>query len=142
MGAFSVDISKKEREYESLTLSDNNVVKYLILYRSKVDVIHSVNTNTNIERAGDSFEFNQELIALYVSLDTTIDKCNFKEKQVKLLELIFEGNTIHDICKMDIGYKRSATYDLFDRMISKIVTVNHRLWKESMKKQGYIEKMR
>lgn len=139
MGAVSIDVRRKEREYENLTLSDKNVVKYLILYRSKVDVSYNANTNIDIEKAGDIFDFNQELIALYSSLDITIKLCNFKQKQMKLLELLFEGNKIHDICNMDIGYKKSAAYDLFDRMVDKIVEVNNKLWKESMKVQGYIK---
>jgi hypothetical protein len=139
LGAVSIDVRRKEREYENLTLSDKNVVKYLILYRSKVDVSYNANTNIDIEKAGDIFDFNQELIALYSSLDITIKLCDFKQKQMKLLELLFEGNKIHDICNMDIGYKKSATYDLFDRMVDKIVEVNNKLWKESMKVQGYIK---
>lgn len=139
LGAVYLDIHRKEREYENLTLSDKNVVKYLILYRSKIDVAYNVNININIEQAGDVFEFNQELIALYASLDVTIELCNFKQKQTRLLELLFEGYTLHDICNMDIGYKRSATYDLFDRMVDKIVETNNRLWRESMKSQGYIK---
>lgn len=140
MGAVSVDVHKKERDYQDLTLSDKNVVKYLILYRSKVDVVYSANTNINIEQAGDIYEFNQELIALYASLDVTIELCRFKEKQSKLLELIFEGHTLHDICNMDIGYKKSATYDLFDRMVNKVVEANDALWRESMERQGCIRK--
>lgn len=139
LGVVYLDIHKKEREYENLTLSDENVVKYLILYRSKIDVAYNVNININIEQAGDVFEFNQELIALYASLDVTIELCNFKQKQTRLLELLFEGHTLHDICNMDIGYKRSATYDLFDRMVDKIVETNNRLWRESMKSRGYIK---
>ncbi|AYP68235.1 hypothetical protein PQE75_gp103 [Bacillus phage vB_BcoS-136] len=139
MGAVSVDIYKKEREYENVTLSDENVVKYLILYRSKVDVSFGANTNINIEQAGDMFEFNQELIALYSSLDKTVEQCEFKEKQTKLLELIYEGYTLQDICSMNIGYKRSATYDLFDRMVLKIVKINNENWKRTMTKMGYIK---
>lgn len=134
MGSVSIDIHKQERDFENLTLSDENVVKYLILYRNKVDVNYGASTNINIDRAGDTFEFNQELICLYLSLDTTIEKCKFKQRQIKLLELIFEGNTMQDICKMDIGYKKSATYDLFARMITKIVKVNDLAWKNTITK--------
>ena len=138
LGAVSVDVHKREREWQNLTLSDSEAVKYLILFRSKVDVVYSANTNININEAGDTFDFNQELIAMYTSLDKTIEQCNFKEKQSKLLELLFEGNTLQDICKMDIGYKSSATYDLLDRMVAKIVSINNKNWKETMKKNGYL----
>lgn len=137
MGAVAVDLHKKEREFKHLTLSDTNVVKYLILYRSKVDIFYNSNINIDVYQAGDLVEFNQELIALYASLDSLIEGCKFKEKQSKLLELIFEGNTMSDIISMDIGYKRSATYDLLDRMVAKIVSINEKNWLNSMDKMGY-----
>lgn len=139
LGAVSIDTQKKEREYKHLTLSDEAVVKYLILYRSKVDVSYGANINININQAGDTFEFNQELICLYASLDVVLEKIDFSEKQDKLLKLIFEGNTLNDICNMKIGYKKSATYDLFDRMVKKIVKVNNEDWKETMELSGLIK---
>jgi hypothetical protein len=139
LGAVAIDIHKQEREFKHLTLADENVVKYLILYRNKVDVAYGADTNININQAGDMFEFNQELVCLYASLDDTIKKCNFKEKQMRLLELIFEGNTMKDICSMDVGFKKSATYDLFDRIIHKIVKTNNDSWKATMERNGYIK---
>lgn len=138
MGANTYDSHKREREFQSLTLSDENVVKYLILHRSKVDATYGIENNININQAGDTFELNQELIALYASLDVTIEKCKFKEKQTKLLELLYEGNTIQDIVVMDVGYKKSATYDLLDRMVSKIVKANNDSWLMCKISNGYI----
>jgi hypothetical protein len=135
----SIDIHKQERDFENLTLSDENVVKYLILHRSTVDVGYGASTNINMNQAGDMFEFNQELVCLFVSLDITIEKCKFKQRQTRLLELIFEGNTMQDICNMDIGYKKSATYDLFARMVAKIVDVNKDSWKDTMNAKGYLK---
>lgn len=140
MGAVSIDIHKKERDFRLLTLADENVVKYLILFRSKVDFSYGANMNINIYQAGDFFEFNTELMCLYTSLDNTVKECNFKKKSIKLLDLLYEGNSLQDICKMNIGYVRSATYELFDRIIKKIVFVNNELWKNSMIGQGYIMK--
>jgi hypothetical protein len=138
MGAVTYDIHKSEREFQNLTLSDVEVVKYLILYRSKVDTSYDVNINIDINQSGDTFEFNQELVALYASLDVLIEGCNFKEKHIRLLELLYEGNTLQDIVAMKIGYTKSATYDMFDRMVSKIVKANNRGWKKVMKRKRYI----
>jgi hypothetical protein len=138
LGAVTYDIHKSEREFYNLTLSDVEVVKYLILYRSKVDSNYGSTQNININQAGDTFEFNQELIALYASLDNTVDKCKFKDKHTKLLELLYEGNTLQDIIAMKIGYTKSATYDLFDRMVLKIVKTTNKEWKETMLEKGYI----
>lgn len=140
LGSVSIDIYRKEKEFRQLTLSDENVVKYLILYRSSVDITYNVGLNIDINTAGDMFEFNQELIALYLSLDNIIKKCKFKEKQSKLLELIFEGNSIHDIIEMKIDFTRSATYELFDRMVKKIVKANYNDWEECIKKEYNLRK--
>lgn len=140
MGAVSIDIHKKERDFKLLTLADENVVKYLILFRDKVDLSYGANVNINIYQAGDFYEFNTELMCLYASLDKTVKECNFKKKSSLLLELLYEGNTLQDICKMNIGFVRSATYDLFDRIIKKIVSVNNEMWKNSIIEQGYIKK--
>ncbi|UUV46679.1 transcriptional regulator [Bacillus phage vB_BanS-Thrax4] len=140
MGSVAIDIKKREREFEQLTLSDEHVVKYLILYRSKVDVSYGANTNIEITQAGDTFDFNQEIITLYASLDKTIQRCKFKDKQLKLLELIFEGHTLQDICKLDIGFKSSATYDMFDRLVKRIVDMNNELWYYTTGKNGYLLK--
>lgn len=137
MGSVSVDIHKKEREYNNLTLSDENVVRYLILYRSSVDVGYGANTNININQAGDMFEFNQELICLYSSLDVILSKIELKEREKILLDLIFEGNTISDIVK-NFGYAKMTAHRIFNKIVDKIVKENFIEWKKVMEKKDYI----
>lgn len=138
MGAVSIDIYRKEREYEHLTLSDENVVKYLILHRSKVDVLYGANNNININQAGDAFEFNQELIVLYASLDELIKKANLKDKELEFLKWIFEGFTIPDIVEVH-KYARRTAYNTLDRIVLKMVECNKQDWFEVMETKGYIE---
>lgn len=137
----SVDVHKKEREYKDFTLADENVVRLLIQYRRKYDLMRNANTNIDISQAGDKFDFNQELIVIYASLDKVIEQCieskKFKEKHIKLLELLFDGNTLQDIVAMDIGFKKSATYDLFDRIVARIVEFNKKNWLEVMNNKGF-----
>lgn len=134
MGAVSVDIHKGEREYKNLTLSDENVVKYLILYRSSVDVSYGANTNININQAGDMFEFNQELICLYASLDKIIERLNLNSREKKLIELIFEGNKISDIVNVkSYGYAKKTAYRIFNKIVEKIIKENHDDWHAVMK---------
>lgn len=105
------DTYVNEKDFKHLNLSDTNIVKNLILHRNKVD-----------PSLGSSLEVNQELSALYISLDSTVKECRFNEKQMNLLILLYRGNTIQDICKMNIGYRKSATYDMFNRMLELIVS--------------------
>lgn len=139
MGAVSIDLYKKEREYEHLTLSDHSVVKYLILYRSKVDITYGASVNANIYQAGEIFEFNQELIALYISLDALIKDIKIKEKDSEFLKLIFEGYEIGDIIK-EYDYPRKTAYRTLTRIVEKIVEANHDSWKNAFKKQELHEK--
>ena len=132
MGSVQIDLYKKEREYEHLTLSDENVVKYLILHRSSVDVGYGASININIYQAGDTLDFNQELICLYASLDNLIGKLKLKEKEEKLIELIFEGNTISDVVN-DYGYAKKTAYRLFNRIVEKIVEENYKDWRKVVK---------
>lgn len=120
-----------------MTLSDKNVIKYLILARSKIDVAFGASTNINIIQAGDIFEFNQEVILLYVSLDSLIDTIKIKDKDQEFLRLIFQGHTIPDLIK-EYNYPRKTAYRTLDRIANKIVKMNNALWKQSMKTQGYI----
>lgn len=138
MGAVSIDIHKKERKYKTLTLSDENVVKYLLLYRSHVDVSYGANTNININQAGDMFEFNQELICLYVSLDNIMNRIKLKEKELELIRLIFEGNTISDVVN-NYGFAKKTAYRMFNKIVEKIVKENHNDWYKAVKNIGYVK---
>lgn len=127
MNAIRIDSQTKERSFMNLTLSDSNVVKQLILHRSKVDITYNANVNGDIYKSNDIYGINQELIALYVSLDAVIKKCNFKAKQIKFLELLFKGNTIRDICSLednDFNVVISA-YKMLNRIVEKIVKTNN-----------------
>lgn len=137
LGAVSLDIYRNEREYERLTLSDLNVVKYLITFRSKIDTTYGVVSNYEINQAGDTMGFNQELIVLYASLDNLIDKIDIKEKDRKFLELIFEGNDISDIIEC-YDYPRKTAYRTLDRIVDRISEANKENWRNTMIKKGYI----
>lgn len=139
MGAVSVDIHKKGREFEDLTLSDENVVRYLILFRSKVDVNYGANTNIDINQAGDSFEFNSELISLFASLDKLLEQIKLKDKDWEFLKLLFDGYTVGDIIEdKKFNYPRKTAYRTLDRIVAKIVDANDLDWKQMMIKKGYI----
>lgn len=137
MGAVSIDLHKQQREYEDLTLSDEDVVKFLILNRSKIDSSYGTNININIYQAGDTFDFNQELLALYASLDMIIKKIELKEKDEIFLKLVFEGNTIPDVINIH-KYPRKTAYRTLNRIVSRIIEVNNNDWYYVMGHNGYI----
>lgn len=136
MGAVTRDIYRTERDYTQFTLSDERVVKYLILYRSKNDILYGANTNIttlDCNQAGELFDFNQELIVLYASLDTYISNIKLNEKEEKILSLLYEGNTITDLIN-HYGYPQKTAYRIFNKIVNKIVKQNNKLWKVSYEK--------
>lgn len=104
-----------------ISLSDEDIVKRLILSRV---YIYSENTLNHINYNAEFGSMNEDLIALYISLDDLINRCNFNDRQLRLLELLFDGYSIYDIHNMDIGFGRSATYDLFNRIVKRITDKN------------------
>lgn len=128
MGAVSVDIHKKGREFKDFSLSNENVVKYLILYRYKLDVAYNSNINIDINYAGDIYEFNEELICLYASLDQLLNKINLKDKDKDFLTLTFKGYSISDINEIYKIPKRTA-YDILSRIVEKIINENLSDWR-------------
>lgn len=138
MGAVSIDVYRKEKEYRHLTLSDKTVVKYLIEFRSQLDVSYGANTNINIHVAGDTMDFNVELIALFASLDHILERVELKEKDRIFAGLLFEGHNIGDIIK-HYGYARKTAYRTLDRIVEKVAEQNRQDWIACKQKQGYIE---
>ncbi|UGO46298.1 sigma factor [Bacillus phage vB_BanS_Chewbecca] len=139
LGSVAIDIKKGEREFEHLTLSDENVVKYLILYRNKVDKTYGANTNIQMNQAGDTFDFNQELIVLYASLDKTTEEASLTKKQLNLLHLLYEGNSLVDVAEM-LGQHRRVVHRMFERIVERVVNTNNELWYYTVGHNGRILK--
>jgi hypothetical protein len=141
MGSVSIDIKAKERDYYLLTLSDHNVVKYLIKHRESIDKTYPRidNIAISIDEAGSISELNQEVIALYVSLEDTIKRCKFNDNERMIINMMFEGHTLSDIYNITKKISKQGIYKYFDKIVEKIVSKNNEMWKESMYKCGYIK---
>ena len=139
MGSVSIDIYKKEKEYRHLTLSDENVVRYLIEKRSELDVSYGVNADANIAYAGDINGFNVELIVLYCSLDNLLQKIKIKERERELLEQLFKGYRMGDI--ISNGFPRQSAYRIFNGIIKKIVQQNKLDWESTIRKHYLTEEV-
>src|SRR5690606_18124682 len=131
----SIDLYKKEKEYRHLTLSDKNVVKYLIEFRSQVDISYTANSSANIHVAGDMMDFNVELIALYTSLDDILARMKMKDRDREVIALLFEGNTMTDISECHNVPRRSC-YNILERVIDGVVNTNKEDWEKCMRAQG------
>ena len=136
MGSVSIDVYKNEKEYRHLTLSDGNVVRYIMEFRSQVDVTYGASTNIDINVAGDMMDFNVELIALYASLDHILARITMKEKDRLFLDLLFQGNKVGDIIKYH-NYPRMTAYRILERIVEKVVEINKDDWVRAMRSQGY-----
>ena len=137
MGAVSIDIHKNEREYSNASLSERDMVKYLILARGKIDIGYGANTNFDINQAGDIFDMNQEIISLYASLDKLVQNINLTNKQKIILKMFYDGHSVNDIAELTKG-NRVSTYRVLDRIVDKIVEENNENWYYVMGMSGKI----
>ncbi|AZU98951.1 hypothetical protein pW2_119 [Bacillus phage pW2] len=135
MGSVSIDIHKKEREYKHVNLSDDDTIKYLISYRSKLDKSYGAYSNSEINQAGDNFDFNQEIIVLYASLDKLVERTVLTKKQNKLLHMLYEGHSIPDIAELT-ETDDDAMYQMLNRLAKRIADTNNDLWHYTMGHKG------
>lgn len=126
MGHVKIDIHKRELPFQNLTLSDVNVVKWLILYRDKIDQYFLNQTDNFYDHAGNVKALNQELIALYASLDHLIERCNFSEKQLAMIKYLECGYGFNELPMFkDVSMARKS----FNTVCKRIVKENEWLWK-------------
>lgn len=129
IGSVKIDLNKSERDFKILSLSDINVVKWLILYRDKIDLYYGERTDNFYDHAGNVKELNKELVNTYVCLDELIVKCKFKEEQMALLKLLFMGYTFKDIEDATKIATSRTIKKRFMSMCKSISEMNDRLWR-------------
>ncbi len=130
MGACSVDIHLRERQYQIVNLSDPNVIKWLIEYQDRVNPYFDTSTDNNYDVAGNAQHLNQELVAMYASLEKLIKDSNLDERQLTLIDLVSRGYGFTDIVELDIDLIMQAMYRLLlDTVYSTIAKTNDLQWK-------------
>jgi len=132
LGKVSVDVYKHEMKYKQFSLSDKKVIKYLIFCRSEIDMTYGVSNVIDFKTASEVSELNQELIALYSSLDNIISKAQLNDEENKLLLMLFDGYSIMDIIEMGI-MERNKAYRRFHSVVDKIKKQNDIDWLQSTK---------
>jgi hypothetical protein len=135
MGTVKIDIHSSERGFFNLNLSDKNVVKYLLMYRDKIDIYYKNKTNNHFDNAGNVQKLNQELACLYANIDDLISKCKLSKKQEALLELVSMGMEFKDIAECA---NMSTAQDLesrFETICKRIAEMNEWMWKRMIHKK-------
>jgi hypothetical protein len=128
VGSIKIDLNKKERDFKQLNLSDPNVIKWMILFRDKVDMYYDSRIDTFYNNAGEVKELNQELINTYTYLDELIDKCSFTEDQLGFIRLLSIGYTFKDIEQVTQETTSQNLKRRFEKICNKISFMNNKLW--------------
>ncbi|MDH6674414.1 hypothetical protein M2277_005106 [Paenibacillus sp. LBL] len=129
MGSVQIDIYKSEREFSDLNLSDQNIIKYLITYRDKVDIYYGAEKDVHYNNAGNVKRLNQELVHLYAALDELIELCKFNGSQRQLIHLVSIGYTFKDIEEVHGELKAQSIERKFNTICKKIAEMNMDVWK-------------
>ena len=112
-----------------ISLSDKKTIRYLILNRITLDPLYGSSSNSSMfHNYSDIYSFNTALSDIYVSLDSIIEECRFNRKRIKLLELLFEGYSISDICGMNKEFRVNATGRMLNRVINDIIKMNNKMF--------------
>lgn len=118
-----------------ISLSDKKTIRYLILNRTTLDPLCGSNSNSFMfHNYSDIYSFNTALSDIYVSLDSIIEECKFNKKRTELLELLFEGYSISDICCLDEEFEMSATCKMLKRIIRDIIKMNNKMFANMINK--------
>lgn len=138
IGSVSIDVKKHERDFYNLNLSDPHVVKWLIMYRDKVDSHFDSYIDNFYDNAGLVKPFNQELVHTYVYLDTLIEECCFGEKQSKIIHYLSMGYTFKDIMEETNESTVQNIKQRFEYICKKVANENNRSW-EIWANRNYLE---
>lgn len=131
MGSVKRDIHKKERPFESVSISDPDTIAGLLHFRYKFDPCFMNDQDNYFDVAGNAQDVNGEAITLYISLDEAIKEANLSEIQSYVIEKIAEGYGFSEINGMSYSHAKS----IFDTACRKIAEANYRLWKIYIHKQ-------
>ena len=109
------------------TLNDINVVELLIEFRYKYDDNLFLENGSIMDVTGTK-AINQEVVATYASLDSTIEKCKFSEQQINMIKMVEQGYTQEEISnEFKIGNNVSK---LMKTIYKAIVKENERQWRK------------
>lgn len=89
---------------------------------------HENITDNYFNYAGNVQKVNQELIALYASLDDTIKKCDFIDNDLNFIKLIQYGFTFDEIAKYKNIDNIRKVKNMFNRICKRIVKKNNEMW--------------
>ena len=128
MGMVKIDIHKRDRSFEHVTLSDPELIRILIEERDRLDPYYMAEQEKAYDVAGLVKPLIQEAISLYAALDETIKKCKFKNKHLDLIRYIEAGYKLKEIPQIDDRYRPRSVNYMFEYIIKKIKEKNDEEW--------------
>jgi hypothetical protein len=89
-------------EFDNMNLTDENVLKNLILYRREIDKYIDIRNanNYNCFEAGEQPIFYEMIDVMYIDLDNLIKETHLTDKQRKIIEQLMYGYTFKDISEL------------------------------------------
>ena len=110
--------------FDNIDVSDFKVVKRLILKKMEIlsVVFGGLQSNFLMSQNSDvvSTEVREQILSVYDKIDEIVGECNFKDKNLFLLELIYNGYSIAEVCRTHHQYKNKSTAKALDRIVKKI----------------------
>lgn len=122
-------------DFEYCPLSEERVVRLLIIGRSKLDknydMLSYVKENGIPQLTGEASVVNEDVLCTYVDLDALISTCGLSDLEYYVVIESMKGYMLSDIAE-DTGKYPAAIKGAFSSAVEKIVVENNRRWKKAM----------
>lgn len=110
--------------YDMIDFSDRETLKQLLYKRAFFERSGYMSRGSAYDRNEINSNMYTDLIAIYMDLDDLIKRTNLTDRNLKLIELVMEGNTISYIYENIDGYSEYGTIKMFSRVLEKIAKTN------------------
>lgn len=121
-----MDLHEAGRPWDYVSLSDDQVIKGLLMFRDKLDIYYCFSLKDC--RTHDARDINESLICLYADLDELIRSCRFDQIQLWIITWISCGYRFNEI-GAQLGTEGRIISTLFTQMCKRIARQHEYQWR-------------
>lgn len=118
-------------EFDNLNLTDETVLKNLILNRRKLDLYHDLDINGNTSISDDCSIFYENILIMYMDLDDLIKKTRLTKLQRWLVNNLMYGHSFEDIVELNKEKEINIInlYSIFNKAVYNLKCQAEENWK-------------
>lgn len=127
MGSVRVDLNRDKREWYHVSFDTIETIKGLLKHRVDFDSLYNYGNTASIITDINTSNFNDEILCLYIDLDVLINRCNFNDRQNKILKMYMDGD-MEETIAYDMNITAPTVNGIINSICKTIKKENDRLW--------------